>query len=804
MSGFCSSVVFKEIDENDINTVELFVREELSAMWHDERVTLAYGNESKDAFGPFYAFNPSSFKFLPGDKKLIRKLVDHVNSCENQEITIASGTDGKEMTAVHVQNLNSAELLPVRDFETRTNFFLNKLQTVAKFNFSKKSKEGFRFDDEIKMYAAYLRMICGPLAYNTIQRNLEGALPALVSANRYINRSEYAVAEGVLRSKDLLKYLTELNSPLAVCISEDCTRVEGRIQYDSKTNQIIGFTAPINKLTGLPMPFAFPARNAEEIFNYFSSENSVSSFVDIIMAQPLANVPPFCLAIFGSDSKYTSTDIENRWSYIKSELNKLDIKVLIISSDSDPKYNRAMRNLSGLFELSDKELFDWRACNSNSIDYPFFVQDPTHIGTKLRNFLLRYKNKSLAFGTKYSIELDHLYILLNTVPKDQHLLTLSTLNPADRQNFASVLRMCSDKVTTLLKSRVKDSDATVLFLEMWRDILDSYMDVNLAPLVRIKKIWTAVFILRIWRNSIKTQKKGASKKASEDNFLTANCYSCIELNAFSLVQCLLYLKEHNLPNLFLPHLYSSQTCESTFRQLRSFTSTYSTVVNCSVKETLSRVSKIQLQNEIVYCKSSNFFYPKSKKQNNAFNIVYDLPSKSEILKTIMNCKSEAIKISRHFGFKVRNHKHLFSCAIPKLLSQKQKKSIDTNVEVKSILNGLLRLNDLKNANLINFVRKHPNPDEKSPFVKLHEGKVVKKTSLCWLLRNDCKKLSSDRIRRVMALKENDYVNNKRNCIRNQVKIKCSIYQYKPPKKSILKKCSLKSFAKYTNISNEEK
>lgn len=797
MSGFCSSVVFKEIDENDINVVERFVREELSSMWHDESVTLAYGNESKDAFGPFYAFNPTSFKFLPGDKKLIKKLVDHVNGSETQKTTIASGTDENE---VAVQNSNSAELHPVRDFADRTNFFLNKLQAVAKFNLGKKGKEGFRFDDEIKMYAAYLRMICGPIAYNTIQRNLEGALPALVSANRYINRSEYAVAEGVLRSQDLLKYLTELKSPLAVCISEDCTRVEGRIQYDSKTNQIIGFTAPIDKSTGLPVPFTFPARNAEEIFNYFSSENSVSSFVDIIMAQPLANVPPFCLAIFGSDSKYTSTDIENRWLYIKSELNKLGIKVLVISSDSDPKYNRAMQNLSGLSELSDKELFGWRSCNSNSIGYPFYVQDPTHIGTKLRNFLLRYKNKSLAFGTKYSIELDHLYILLNTVAKDQHLLTHSTLNPADRQNFASVLRMCSDKVTTLLKSRVKDSDATVLFLEMWRDILDSYMNVHLAPLDRIKKIWTAVFILRIWRQSIKSQEDAVLK----NNFLTANCYSCIELNAFSLVQCLLYLKEHNLPNLFLPHLYSSQTCESTFRQLRSFTSTYSTVVNCSVKETLSRVSKIQLQNEIVYCKSSDFFYPKSKNQSDAFNVVYDMPSKLEILKTIRDCKAQAIKISRHFGFKVVNHKHLFSCAITKLSPRKQKKSIDTKIKVNSMLNGLLRLNDLKNANLINFVRKHPNPDEKSPFVKLHEGKVVKKTSLCWLLRNDYKKLSSDRIRRVMASKENDYVNNKRNDIRNQVKIKCSIYQYKPPKKTILKKCNLKSFAKYTNISNGKK
>lgn len=373
----------------------------------------------------------------------------------------------------------------------------------------------------------------------------------------------------MLRSKELLNYLTEIKLPLAVCISEDCTRIEGRTQYDSRTNQIIGFTLPIDNKTGLPTPFAFPARNSEEIFNHFSSGNSISSFVDVIMAQPLANAPPFCLAIFGSDCKYTAMDVENRWKYIVNELNKLNIKVVVISSDSDPKYNRAMRNLSGLTKLSDFELFNWRSCDFKNICYPFFVQDVIHIGTKLRNFLLRFKNKSLAFGPKYSIELNHLYILLNRFSRDQHLLTHSTLNPADRQNFSSVLRMCSDKVTTLLKIKVKNSEATVLFLKMWREILDTYMDVNLSPLARIEKIWTTVFILRIWRYYIKSQKKGALK----NKFLTPNCYSCIELNAYSLVQCLLYLKEHNLPNLFLPHLYTSQTCESTFRQLRSFTST---------------------------------------------------------------------------------------------------------------------------------------------------------------------------------------------------------------------------------------
>lgn len=290
---------------------------------------------------------------------------------------------------VSVKGSSSAEVAPASDFASRTTFFINKLQSTASMNLTKKRKEGFRFDSEMQMYAAYLRMLCGPLAYDTIQRNLEGALPSLVTTNRFIKGSEYAVIKGALRSTELLNYLTELKLPLAVCISEDCTRVEGRIQYDSKTNQIIGFTLPIDNTTGLPAPFSFHARSAEEIFNHFSSEkNSVSSFVDVIMAQPLANAPPFCLALFGSDCKYTSIDVEKRWMHIKHELNKLNIKVLTFSSDSDPKYNRAMRNLSGITKLCDSELFNVRSCDEKHICYPFYVQDPTHIGTKLRNFLL--------------------------------------------------------------------------------------------------------------------------------------------------------------------------------------------------------------------------------------------------------------------------------------------------------------------------------------------------------------------------------------------------------------------------------
>lgn len=163
-------------------------------------------------------------------------------------------------------------------------------------------------------------MLCGPLAYNTIHRNLEGALPSLVSTNRYIKSSNCDAIEGVLRCEELLKYLTERNLPLCVCLSEDATRIVGRIQYDSKTVQIIGFTSPIDKQTGLPKPQAFPARNVImlfiEILDHFSAGNTISNNVIVVMAQPLAKAPPFCLAIFGTDGKYTSTDVENRWKFV--------------------------------------------------------------------------------------------------------------------------------------------------------------------------------------------------------------------------------------------------------------------------------------------------------------------------------------------------------------------------------------------------------------------------------------------------------------------------------------------------------
>lgn len=180
------------------------------------------------------------------------------------------------------------------------------------------------------------------------------------------------------------------------------------------------------------------------------------------MAQPLANVPPFCLMFFGTDDKYTSNDVVNRWEYIKRCLSSRNIHVLTVCSDSHSTYNSAMKKMSKIGHQSSIVKTDWFYSGLTLDELTFCVQDLVHIGTKLRNFLLRtsYRNQILPFGRNHLINLKHLYDLLELHSKDKHQLTMSILNPVDRQNFESVLRMCNEKVINLLISSVKNSEAT--------------------------------------------------------------------------------------------------------------------------------------------------------------------------------------------------------------------------------------------------------------------------------------------------------------------------------------------------------
>lgn len=705
-------------------------------------------SQSKDdnlnLFGQMYANNPERFEFMPGDRILIKEISKHV-----REIVDCGGIN-KGMEHFNKKNpINStngeaqSNDIEIVEQNTGSHYLLGKLIEHANRNALRK-KGGYRYDKIIKRFSAYFRMIAGPLTYETIQKNLEHSLPSLVSVNRYIRSANCHIVEGVLRTQELLLYLKERNLPLSVIISEDLTRIIGRPQYCAITNQIVGFVLPTNHANGMPIPYSYPARDAYEIYDHFSKKNSIASNLSVTMAQPLGDAHAFCLLAYGTDNKYTGVDVTERWKFITNELQKVGITVLIISSDSDPKYNGAMRKLSNLGCVIN-EKSKWFACDIKSLS-PFYVQDPAHLGAKIRNFLLRTIFKKIIPFGKYFITWKHLHVLIQIFEKDKHQLTLSVLNPDDKQKFDYVLRMCDPKVTKLLADHVEGSQATVLYLDMLRNILEAFLHQSLTPLERVRKIWYPLFIIRIWRQFIVSNKRYTLK----DNFLSTNCYSCVELNAHSLVLCMLHLGRMNRADLFKPWLYESQACESIFRQFRCFTSTYSTKTNCTVKEAESRISNIQLQNDIMHGTRSHLIYPRlQKKQNEKPNFSNVIPTETEIFNVIEKCKEDAIAMAKSLGLVTKNHSNDYLCKTPPY--KLNKKRMDENGMNDSI--DLLDPPDLQKIQLKNYAGQlKKEVSYTSPYCEIptdDSKKIIfRKSSLCWLWREECKKLSNDRLQRV--------------------------------------------------------
>lgn len=715
---------------------------------------MEFKEQDKVHFFGIYDEEHTGFRFSDFDRILIAKLVQYVKNISeiDKNLHFFSQRDdflfSDEWFFKTTKNQSvKQQSHTTNDHLTLTHRVLHKLLATADKNAST-SKGGYRFDEEVKSYASYLRMLAGPLAYETLQKNLPLALPSLSSTNRFVGRTHHNIIEGQLRCDELLIYLKNRNLPLAVSLSEDATRVINRVQYDSSTNQLIGFVLPTDQ-NGLPIPFSYKARSTNEIVEHYSRQIPISGHINTVMAKPFGGAPSFCLLIYGSDGKYTAIDVSNRWKFITAELKKLGIIVLTISSDSDPRYNSSMRLNSNLGIVTTSILRKkWFACGNN-IDWPFYVQDTVHLLTKLRNFFLKSNGKylkRLPFGNEKFITVNHLEYLKNTVGKDKHGLTNTTLNPIDRQNFASAEKMCDSRVIRLLHERVENSEATAKFLEIMRNVIEAFMDESLSPQERIRKIWYSVFLVRLWRQFIEKSKTLTLK----DNFLTANCYSCLELNAHSLIFIIVFLRKSNSKQFFMLKNFSSQPCEEFYRQIRSFTTVYSTMANCTTKEAIGRVKKIQLQSDIS-TSNTEFLFPRnlcsndSSKENS-----FEMPTESEIIDIVENCKTSAINDAIGFGLLKKPLSNI-PCEIvpyvPKTSGIEKKfasMAISEEIEKKISLNDVL---------LKNFANKFATKEvsDKSSYVEIHGGNkrlVVKKTSLCWLLNRESVKLSSDRLERV--------------------------------------------------------
>lgn len=747
-------MTFRTITEEDLLELEIYVQTELM-----EELMLLEGFEpNPDSLAIFFGAHvedPAKFTFNKDEKDLVIRLSAIVKQrVESKGIDHFYSPDpryhNQEIPRFFMDTNQDSATTNNPEHETRTHKLLKKFSETADKN-AIRSKEGYRFDDDIKDFAVYVRILSGVLAYQTLQNNLNLALPSLSATNRYIRKAAMNLTEGVPRFEELAKYLAERNLPMMVTLSEDATRIAGRVQYDSKVNEIIGFVLPTNNENGMPIPHAFPARNYDEIFKHFTDLNSVAHFVNVIMAQPLANFPAFCVLLFSSNGNYTADTVTKRLKFITGELAKVNVKVLAIATDSDPRYNSSMKKLSSLGGRSDVfSNTEWFNVGVG-VELPFYIQDTIHLVLKLRNLILRtwLFAEKLPFG-RFFIQVHHLELLLKHFSKDQHELTSSVLNPHDKQNFSSVERISNGKVIQLLEANFPDSAGTAMFLTMIGDIIESFRSSTLTPLERIHKIWRSVFLMRFWRKFILRR----SEYTIKDNCVTTNTYTCLEINAHSLVLILLYLEGNQMPNLFLPGLIDSQACESFFRQIRSMSSTYSTVVNCTVKEIIGRINRIHLQNQV--CMNPNFVFPRIKNSLQfSDKIIYDLPNKIQIFEQIEKSKHEATDLALRYGLIEESAIDGFSFAAKISVLKTRPRRRNTAVLGEKMVNSYSHLIRREAILLKNYAYKFAADEEvpdTSHYVEAYHDHrkriVIQKPSLCWLLQREYAKLSSDRIQRV--------------------------------------------------------
>lgn len=178
-----------------------------------------------------------------------------------------------------------------------------------------------------------------------------------------------------------------------------------------------------------------------------------------------------------------------------------------------------------------------------------------------------------------------------------------------------------------------------------RNIMEAFMDESLSPEERVQKMWYSIFLVRLWRQYVVDSETLALK----DNFLTHNCYTCLELNAHSLVLSLLHLKKSNKEHWFVPTHYNSQPCEHFYRQIRSFSTVFSTVTNCSTKEAISRVKKIQLQSDISIS-NTVFKFPRFLDLNGSSETnSFALPTQEKMIEIIEDCQKRAINDATNIG-----------------------------------------------------------------------------------------------------------------------------------------------------------
>lgn len=453
--------------------------------------------------------------------------------------------------------------------------------------------------------------------------------------------------------------------------------------------------------------------------------------------------------------------ISNQISCLFNFFIRFGIHVAGISSDADSRLLASMKH--HMHEILRCDPVDFLRNSTDpliirgiDIDLVSFLQDIIHILTKGRNKMLM-PSVNLPMGID-QVSVSHLKVLISTVSKEVHGLVRSDISPDDRQNFRSLEKCFNDRVLNSLKAHVPGSKCTIMYLKLFREIYSAFTDTSMKPLERVRLMWQATYFIRAWRSWILDNKN--TYKLNE-NFLPMPTYSCIEINAYGLLHIIEKFKRNGTPELFLPVLFNSQTCESTFRQLRSMTSIFWTKINFSLLELINMVGRLELINDIVYDKLASEVCFLRVQNRIEKCIIHDLPTNEEIVKVLEKAKESALLDAANLGMVVDPNKLNLSGfaneSQPNYEAQLMRTIANCDNEddspegpiVCNEIDGIFAVEQTAEETVRANLEQEYQPDVRYIEIKEKDGsiKTVLKSSVIWSLTDSKDTVSKDRTKR---------------------------------------------------------
>lgn len=98
-----------------------------------------------------------------------------------------------------------------------------------------------RYTDVLKKFCLYLLFIGGRMMYETLSGNLKIFLPYISTLLRFFQTKKEKIIEDSFRFKELKYFLEERHLPKFIWVSENATRITGKIMYDCSTNKLVDF-----------------------------------------------------------------------------------------------------------------------------------------------------------------------------------------------------------------------------------------------------------------------------------------------------------------------------------------------------------------------------------------------------------------------------------------------------------------------------------------------------------------------------------------------------------------------------------